>query len=106
MIFFLVAIIRIVIGLAIVVFLKQYTQLIRKDEHEIRYKQLLMLTSELKSEAYFMQKNMDYIEFVMGDAYKLYSELDTLEPEETTTIALKIATDIHEIKKNYSRRER
>lgn len=103
MIFFLVAVIRVIIGLAIVVFLKQYTQLIRKDEHEIRYKQLLMLTSDLKSEAYFMQKNMDYIEFVMSDAYKLYSEFDQLSSEETKSIALKIATDIHEIKKNYSR---
>ncbi len=62
-----------------------------------------MLTSELKSEAYFIQKNMDYIEYVMSDAYTLYSELDDLEPEDTKRIALKIATDIHEIKKNYSR---
>jgi two-component system sensor histidine kinase YcbA len=103
MIFFFVAIIRVVIGLAIVVFLKQYTQLIRRDEHEIRYKQLLMLTSNLKSEAYFMQKNMDYIEYVMSDAYTLYSDLDELEEDDVKKIALKIATDIHEIKKNYSR---
>lgn len=103
MIFLLVALIRVFISIAIVIFLNHYSRLIRKDEHEIRYKQLLMLTSELKSEAYFIQKNMDYVEYVMSDAYTLYSELDELEPEETKRIALKIATDIHEIKKNYSR---
>lgn len=102
-IFFLIALIRVIISLSIVIFFKQYTRLIRKDEHEIRYKQLLMLTSTLKSEAYFMQKNMDYIEYVMSDAYKLYSDIDILSKDDSKKIALKIATDIHEIKKNYSR---
>jgi len=103
MIFFIVALIRVFISISIVLFLNHYSRLIRKDEHEIRYKQLLMLTSDLKSEAYFIQKNMDYIEYVMSDAYTLYADLDELEPDETKRIALKIATDIHEIKKNYSR---
>jgi len=103
MIFFLVALIRVVISIGIVLFLNYYSRLIRKDEHEIRYKQLLMLTSELKSEAYFIQKNMDYIEYVMGDAYSLYSDLEEMSDDDVKTIALKIATDIHEIKKNYSR---
>lgn len=103
MIFFVVALIRVAIGLAVVIFFKQYTNLIRRDEHEIRYKQLLMLTSELKSEAYFMQKNMDYIEYVMSDAYHLYSDLQEMSDDEIQQTALKIATDIHEIKKNYSR---
>lgn len=103
MIFFIVALIRVLISIGIVMFLNHYSRLIRKDEHEIRYKQLIMLTSELKSEAYFMQKNMDYIEYVMEDAYKMYSDLDDLEVDQAKKIALKIATDIHEIKKNYSR---
>lgn len=103
MIFFLVALIRVVISIGVVIFLNYYSRLIRKDEHEIRYKQLLMLTSELKSEAYFIQKNMDYIEYVMGDAYSLYSDLESMSDEDVKKIALKIATDIHEIKKNYSR---
>lgn len=102
-IFFLVALIRVIIGLAIIIFMKQYTLLIRKDEHEIRYKELIMLTSDLKSEAYFMQKNMDFIEMVMKDAYSLYSDLDLEDPEGTKKLSLKIATEVHEIKKNYSR---
>lgn len=102
-VFLIVALLRVIISLCVLTFLKQYSRLIRKDEHEIRYKQLLMLTSDLKSEAYFMQKNMDYIEYVMTDAYKLYSDIDEVSIEEAKTIALKIATDIHEIKKNYSR---
>lgn len=99
MIFFLVALIRVVISIGVVLFLNYYSRLIRKDEHEIRYKQLLMLTSELKSEAYFIQKNMDYIEYVMEDAYELYSDLETLSDDDIKRIALKIATDIHEIKR-------
>ncbi len=103
LIFFLVAVIRVAISISIVTFFKQYTSLIRRDEHEIRYKQLVMLTSNLKSEAYFMTKNMDYIEYVMTDAYNLYSEMEEQSINESKKIALKIATDIHEIKKNYSR---
>lgn len=103
MIFFIVALIRMAIGIAIVIFFKQYTHFIRKDEHEIRYKQLLMLTSDLKGEAYFMQNNMDYIEEVMEEAYHLYSDLDEMDEEGIKKVALKIATDVHEIKKNYSR---
>lgn len=103
LIFFLVAIIRVIIGLVIITFMKQYTFLIRKDEHEIRYKELVVLTSDLKSEAYFMQKNMDFIEKVMGDAYSMYSDFEALDSEALKKLSLKIATEVHEIKKNYSR---
>lgn len=102
-IFFLVACIRVIIGLVIITFMKQYTRLIRQEEDEVRYKELLMLTSELKSEAYFMQKNMDFIELVMEDAYNLYSDFSDDHPEKNKQLALKIATEVHEIKKNYSR---
>lgn len=99
MIFFLVACIRVIIGLVIITFMKQYTRLIRQEEDEVRYKELLMLTSELKSEAYFMQKNMDFIELVMEDAYNLYSDFSEDQPETNKRLALKIATEVHEIKK-------
>jgi len=102
-IIFFVAVVRVLIALAIVTFMKQYTLLIRKDEHEIRYKELVMLTSDLKSEAYYMQKNIDFIERVMSDAYSLYSDFDEVESDVNKKLALKIATEVHEIKKNYSR---
>ncbi len=101
--FLIVAIIRMGIGFVIIVFLDYYTNLIRKEEYEKRYNELLMFTSELKSESYFITRDMDNIEDVMSDAYSLYSEIDDMKSEDIKKLSLKIATEIHEIKKNYSR---
>lgn len=80
--------------------LKYYRMFLIKEEHEERYKRLLWLTSELKTEVYWIEKNMDNIERVMSESYKLFEKIKlNVEKESWASMALSIARDIHEIKK-------
>ncbi|MCD8011243.1 MAG: ATP-binding protein [Lachnospiraceae bacterium] len=81
-----------------------YRALLRREEHEKRYRRLFLMTSDLKNEVYFMRKNSEEIESVMGNAYRLYEQLSDLEvPAEVKQLSLAIARDVHEIKKDYFR---
>ncbi|GKT26041.1 sensor histidine kinase, partial [Aduncisulcus paluster] len=79
-----------------------YQMLLKREEHENRYRQLVTMLSDLKSEVYFMSNNMEYIEAVMSDAFALYENLEDSQ-EENRQLSLQIAKDVHEIKKNYLR---
>lgn len=73
-----------------------------KEEHEKRYRNLLQLASQLKTETYWMEKNMDHIENVMSKAYQLFINInEDKKREDWAKEALAIATDIHEIKKEH-----
>jgi two-component system sensor histidine kinase YcbA len=97
-----VAVIRSIISLIILNGLKFYKLLLMKEEHEKRYKKLLLLTSELKTEMYWMRKNMNSIEKVMSNAYELCGKISIQEASDTwADISLNIAKDVHEIKKEY-----
>lgn len=86
----------------ILTILKYYKMLLLTSEHEKRYRKLLWLTMILKSEMYWMDKNMDKIEEVMSDAYKLFEEIrDGKNPAKWSKRSVKIARDVHEIKKEY-----
>ena len=63
------------------------------------------MTTGLKNEIYFMRKNSEEIESVMGNAYKLYERLSEMEgvSEDMKQMSLAIARDVHEIKKDYIR---
>src|SRR5690606_22197748 len=63
--------------------IKYYKMLIMKEEHEHRYKKLLWLTSQLKTEMYWIEKNMDNIEEVMSKSYKLYEKIKNNMDRET-----------------------
>lgn len=82
--------------------LKYYRMFLIKEEHEKRYISLLWLTSRLKTEVYWMEKNMDGIESVMSNAYELFLKIDSEEEKESwRDRALEISRDVHEIKKEY-----
>ena len=81
---------------------KYYKLFLAKEEHEKRYKNLLQLISQLKTETYWMEKNMDYIEDIMSKAYQLFLNIkEDGRREDWEKEALDIATGIHEIKKEY-----
>lgn len=83
---------------------KSYRALIKKMEHENRYQRLYLMTTRLKNEVYFMEKNTEEIESAMSSAYRLYERLSGLEVQpELKKMALSIARDVHEIKKDYIR---
>jgi len=98
-----VAFIRTALATALVFVLKYYNIILMKDEKYERYKSMYTVLSDLKSEIYFMQNNMEYIEQVMGEAYTLYEQLAEDSDPKSRHLSLKIAKDVHEIKKNYSK---
>ncbi|MBG9986900.1 GHKL domain-containing protein [Facklamia sp. DSM 111018] len=76
--------------------------LVDKEAHERRYHYFLWSSSAIKSEVYFMQKNINEIERIMKNAYQLNNSLNQNEQMEAEAqIALSVAKDVHEIKKAY-----
>ncbi|WP_028829588.1 sensor histidine kinase [Proteocatella sphenisci] len=96
------AVTRAVFAAIIILSHKYYRNLLIKEEHELRYKKLLWFTSQLKTEVYWMEKNMDHIEKVMGSAYNLFIDISEKKNENNwSNRALEISTNTHEIKKEY-----
>jgi len=103
------AVIRSCIVLALFWVIKYYSLFITKEEHQRRYKELLLLSAKLKSEVFFLKKSMQDIEGAMVKSYKIYNtikESSSVGKEELDRImsdSLALSIDIHEIKKDYSR---
>lgn len=77
-----------------------YVKRFKNDQKEKYYRELVLFTAKLKTELFFLKKSKNDIEEAMSLSHRLYesSENSDLKPE-----LLKIAKDIHEIKKDYSR---
>lgn len=82
---------------------KYYQVVFQKEEKYEKYRQFYSVFADLRSETYFMKENMDHIEDVMSEAYQLYEHFAQKEDSIEKEIALKIAKDVHEIKKNYNK---
>lgn len=101
---FIIAMIRAVLILAVCLSIDGYKSLLAKEEHELRYKKLMVMASVLDSEIYFMKKSIVEIEDVMKKSFLLYRKTDNKDyPEELPVLTLDIAKDVHEIKKGYIR---
>ena len=80
---------------------RSYRLLILREEHEQRYQHLFLMTADLKTELYFLKKDAEDIEAVMSSAYQLYEHLEAQHADESlTALALSIARDVHEVKKD------
>lgn len=98
----IVAFFRAIIVIVIILLVDYYNFLLRRQDHEERYRKLIMITSNVKSEIYFMNKNNIEIENVMKEAYYLYKSLsEDGYPEKLREASLDVAKDVHEIKKDY-----
>lgn len=98
----IIAFIRSTIAVCVILLFKYYSFLLIREEHEERYRKLILITSKVKSEVYFMNKNKTDIEDVMKKAYYLYKALsDNNYPVEFENTSLALAKDVHEIKKDY-----
>ena len=79
-----------------------YKLLLLKQEHEERYKRLVLLISKLNGEVVWMKKNTALIEDTMSTSYRLYEKLKSADENGALSkAALKVAKDIHEVKKEY-----
>ncbi len=80
---------------------RHYRQFLLREEHESRYRRLFLMTADLKTELYFLKKDAEDIESVMTHAYRLYEGLEGRPgQEEHAALALSIARDVHEVKKD------
>lgn len=100
----LIAFVRALMAYICLLLLRQYRSLLKKEEHERRYRRLYLITADLKSELYLMEKNSGQIERVMKNAYQLYEKLNSSDcAPELKTASLDIAREVHDIKKDYYR---
>ena len=74
---------------------------IKKSEHQKRYNQLNTLISNIQAEIFYLSKSTSDIENVMSKAYTLYEH--TKGHQEINHLALDVAREVHEIKKDYYR---
>lgn len=97
-----VAFLRSGILLILIISMKHYKSFLINQEHEIRYRYLLNLTSTFKSEIYFMKKNMAHIEKVMEKSFEAYKFGESQNvSHELKEKLLNLTKEVHEIKKSY-----
>lgn len=78
-----------------------YNMMLTNKEHEERYKRLLLLTSQLKTEMYFIEKNMDNIEKVIVQSNELFEKINNnKDNDKWADISLIISKEVNEIKKD------
>lgn len=99
----LVAVVRALITTTLIVVIKYYRSFLRKEEHDARYRAQMNMIANLRGEIYFLKNNMDKVENVMDEAFELYRSFELLTSDEQKNMALNIAKNVHEVKKNYFR---
>lgn len=97
----IVAVCRSILAAVILGTLDYYGLFMLKKDDQERYKKLLLLIAQLKSEVVWMDKNTTRIEDTMAVSYRLYNELSAANLESAAQQALTVAKDVHEIKKEY-----
>ena len=96
-----IAALRCTAALVLLWLIRRYRSLLLQEEHEQRYQHLFLMTAELKTELYFLKKDSEDIEAVMSHAYHLHEQLaQNNAPQELIDLALSIARDVHEVKKD------
>lgn len=97
----LVAFLRSVISIFLVFIVFYVKGIINKEFDRKRYNELLGIFSGIQAEVYLMKNNIKYIENVMTDAYMLYDNIEKNDFKKNKKKSLKIAQNVHELKKNY-----
>lgn len=96
-----VAFVRGLISLGLLLAFYYFRSLFKKEIDRNKYNDLIGIFSDIKSEVYLMNNNVKYIENIMTDAYILYDDIEKEKVSTNKKRALKIAQNVHEIKKNY-----
>lgn len=86
-------------GVLWVLSLREQAMLHRQES--ARYQQLFVMASDLKTELYFLKKDAQDIEQVTLLAYRIYARLSEVpELKDLSALALSVARNMHEIKKD------
>ena len=100
----IVAILRsfLVVGLFNMIYVSQMRAIY--EEQRQRFEEVQMITSGLYVEVFYLEKLLKEIEAVTAKSYELYGTLKKLDiPHETSQIALTVAQEVHEVKKDSQR---
>jgi two-component system sensor histidine kinase YcbA len=98
----IVAVSRALIAVVFILVFKNYKRFLDREAHDVRYAQLMLMSSHFKSEIYYLKKNMNQIEETMKKAYRAYKMTESFPSSPAfQSLSLEIAKDIHEIKKDY-----
>ncbi len=92
--------VRTILTLTVYYITKYYINKFQQKEREKYYHEVIVFISKLKTELFILNKSRDDIEETMAYAHNLYEKI---EEECFKKPLLKIAKDIHEIKKDYLR---
>ncbi|QFG00995.1 sensor histidine kinase [Psychrobacillus glaciei] len=73
------------------------------SEQKKRMQEMLRVGSDLYAETLYLQKSMNHIEQITASSYDLYRQLKKIELQPLSIQALRIAQEIHEVKKDSQR---
>lgn len=96
----LIGIIRTTAVLVVYYWVKYYLNKFQESERSKYYRESIMLISKLKTELFFLKKSRNNIEDLVSYTHHNY---ETTKDAKSKASFLKIAKDIHEIKKDYLR---
>jgi two-component system sensor histidine kinase YcbA len=78
----------------------RYISNLQKNEREKYYREIIIFISKLKTELFLLKKSRQDIENAVS---YVHSQYDSMDDEEIKGPLLKVAKDLHEIKKDYLR---
>lgn len=91
-----------VVGLYNIMMIRQVRAL--GEQRKQQLDRLLLINSSLYEEGFYLEKSMRHIEQITRSSYGLYKDLRTnRQPAELSTQALRIAEEVHELKKDSQR---
>lgn len=98
-----IAVVRsyVVIGMYSTLVLRQL-QLVHAEQNK-RMEQMLTIGVGLYGEVFYLKKSIEATEGIMAKSYKLYQQLKGSDRKEQSNQALRIAQEIHEVKKDSQR---
>ena len=100
---FLAAFLRTIVIWLVLLAVKYYKILLIRKEELNRYRNLVILSSELMTELYWMEKNKKDMENAMSAAYNLHEDIKNKNNKDKWEVSsLNIAKEVHEIKKEYN----
>jgi two-component system, sensor histidine kinase YcbA len=71
------------------------------EQARLRFERTLIITSNLYDEFFFMKKSAENMERIMAESYRLYKMLkENYDNKEAEELALQIAEEVHEVKKD------
>ena len=97
----IVGVIRTILTLAVYYFTMYYTERLKRREREKYYREIVVFISKLKTELFLLNKSRNDIENAVSYIHECYDDLE--DENSMKKPLLKIAKDIHEIKKDYLR---